>query len=126
MTIDRPNADDGPDGALGETAGVGGMDGEQVDAIHHALADRCRRETLRYLAGVEARVVPVADIADHVHDRGLGTDAAAVAIRLHHVTLPTLAETDFLAYDSAADVVAYSSEPALERKLREAGPAADD
>lgn len=102
-----------------------GDDLARVDAVHRALAGTYRRTVVRYLRDQESATAE--ELVDNVR-ANTETDSAkaAVAVRLHHVTLPTLAAAAVVEYDVEAGTVYYSGDELLERHLRSAVAAAGD
>lgn len=78
----------------------------RIDAVFDALADDHRRELLAYLRDAsEASVEELASIIDGQADGVRRGDD--LAVRLHHVHLPKLADADLVEYDRSAERVEY-------------------
>lgn len=89
---------------------------EKRDELLGLLADRYRRATLRYFHESPADVASVSDVAGAISEPQQ-EDPQHVAGRLHHSTLPKLAEADVLDYDARSTSVRYCGHPCLETML---------
>lgn len=107
---------------------------KQIDKLLHALADPHCRSTLLYLQNSSDSVVSVQDLANEIsneneiskEDHGGTTQ---LSIKLHHSTLPRLADTGVLEYDPTNHTVRYHGHPKLEplmNSISESRPKASD
>lgn len=85
------------------------IDERTVDAVFDALADDHRRDLLAYLRDAsEASVEELATFVQRQADGARrGNDGNDLAVRLHHVHLPKLADADLVEYDRNAGRVEY-------------------
>lgn len=89
-----------------------------IDATLRALADEHRRLTIRYLMETPEGTASFDGLRDHVTAHSsIDTDSRDVAIRLHHVHLPLLADTDIVEYDPRSKTVRYREDPLVEGML---------
>lgn len=96
------------------------MSGSSLNAIFDALSHRRRRHILSYLHDSPTSVFSFDELVDVVANReaALGEqDRKRVAINLHHVALPKLADSGVLEYDSRGKTVRYRGHSALETCL---------
>ncbi|WP_138007580.1 DUF7344 domain-containing protein [Halalkalirubrum salinum] len=84
-----------------------------IDKLLHVLADPHCRTTLSYLQHSSDSVVSVQDLTDEISTDGHG-DTTQLRIKLHHSTLPRLADTGVLEYDPTDHTVRYHGHPQLE------------
>lgn len=78
-----------------------------IDAVFDALADGHRRKLLAHLRDAsEASVEELASVIDGQAD-GVRRGDHDLAVRLHHVHLPKLADADLVEYDRSAERVEY-------------------
>lgn len=84
-----------------------------AEAFLAVLASRYSRDVLRYIQHSSGNVASVSEIGDAVRDDG-GEEAERVAVRLHHVTLPKLADLGAVEYDARNKTVRYRGHPELE------------
>jgi DNA-binding transcriptional ArsR family regulator len=88
-------------------------DSDDVSVLFRALAHPYRRVVLYYLdEHGEASLTTLVDCVTGWIQSGPGSSAAAVdheavRLQLHHVHLPTLAETGLVTYDREGDSVAF-------------------
>ena len=88
----------------------------RIDDAFSALADEQCRRVLLHFDGSDSLVEPFEDLVDAVADGdGEPTDRDSAAIRLHHVTLPRLADVGAVEYERPYDAIRYRGDPILER-----------
>lgn len=88
---------------------------EAVDESLNVLAHEQCRTVLSYFARRSTEVATLDDLADFVRDRTQqGEDATRIRTRLHHVTLPRLADVGALEYDVRSKTAQYRGRPTLE------------
>ena len=76
-------------------------DYDAQSVVYDVLASAWRRQVLRSLVVGEGDVTPVEELVDELLDHDeTDDDRQQVAINLHHVTLPKLAEAGFIEYDA--------------------------
>lgn len=82
--------------------------GPPLDDFFEAMADSHRRYVLYYFRESDDGVASIDDLRTFVlaHDPER-TDRETVTARLHHVTLPKLADCGFLEYDPRSGTVRY-------------------
>lgn len=89
--------------------------------IFSVLADDRRRRLLAYLRDKDGDVASFADLIDHLlvreADSADALDADGVAISLHHVHLPKLADADLVEYDTQSRTVRYIGRGVAEERL---------
>lgn len=79
------------------------------------LANTYRRQALRYLVAGEDAVTSVEELVDELIDHDeTADDRRHIAIRLHHVALPKLAEAEFIEYDVQTQTVRVCEHPPTE------------
>lgn len=89
-----------------------------IDATLRALADEHRRLTIQYLMETPEGTTSFDELRDHVAAHSSDEcDSRDVAIRLHHVHLPLLADTDIVEYDPRSETVRYRVDPLVEGVL---------
>ncbi len=101
---------------------------QQIDKLLHALADPHCRTTLWYLQHSADSVVSVQDLTDEISTDDHG-GTTQLSIKLHHSTLPRLADTGVLEYDPTDHTVRYHGHPKLEplmNSISESFPTASD
>lgn len=89
-----------------------------VDDLFDALSSERRRHVLSYLRDADDDVAELAELVDWVVTREADRDGdqrEAVAISLHHVHVPKLANCGFVEYDARSNTVRYRGHPELER-----------
>ncbi|PSQ15272.1 hypothetical protein BRD00_14955 [Halobacteriales archaeon QS_8_69_26] len=96
------------------------------DELHDALANARRRRLLSYLMARSDEAIPFDEVVDAVCGREWPGDGAAthrerVAVDLHHVHLPMLADLGVVTLDPAAETVEYERCPPLETLLAASG-----
>ncbi|WP_162991558.1 DUF7344 domain-containing protein [Halostella salina] len=87
------------------------MSDAQRDAHLDLMADESRRKTVNFLHHEATGPVSLEELVDNVHKPPPGTgdakDRESVAVELHHIHLPRLAEHDIVAYDPESRLVSY-------------------
>lgn len=86
---------------------------EEVYDLLNVLVDDLCRSVLSYFVRQSTEVARVQDLADVVRDRR-EVDATPTEARLHHVTLPRLAELGVLDYDARSNTARYRAQPKVE------------
>ncbi|WP_435179726.1 DUF7344 domain-containing protein [Halorussus sp. AFM4] len=98
---------------------------ESLDVLAH---ERCRF-VLYYFARHSTESVTVDGLTDFICEREQQDgDAARIRTRLHHVTLPRLADVEAVEYDSRSNTARYRGRPTPEawvNKLAERGVTPD-
>lgn len=87
-----------------------------------AVLDRpIRREIVQYLAGGTEQEVDLDELVNYLSGKNLHTSQLSsgdrIALRLHHVHLPKLAETGVIDYDPNERRVSFHGETSLDRCL---------
>lgn len=80
----------------------------RADALD-VLSDQNRRSVLSYLQESSSDVATLEDLVDHISTREVRDDRQ-LAITLHHVTLPKLAEAGLVEYDPRSNTVRYEGD----------------
>ena len=101
-------------------------DDDTLSAVHDVLASAYRRQVLRYLMAGEDDVASVEDLVDESVDHDeTADDRRQIAIKLHHVALPKLAEAGFIEYDARTQTArAFEHPPTEWRTLTASGMSA--
>lgn len=86
---------------------------QQIDELLRVLADPHCRNTLSYLQNASNSVVSIQDLANEISKEDHG-GTTQLSIKLHHSTLPRLADTGVLEYDPTDHTVRYHGHPKLE------------
>ncbi|MFP9060951.1 hypothetical protein ACLI4R_10515 [Natrialbaceae archaeon A-chndr2] len=88
-------------------------------AVHQALTCPYRRQVLENLVIREDNVATVEELITELldQDRASG-NRKHIAVKLHHVALPKLADFGFIEYDARSRTVRYRESPVLEQELR--------
>jgi len=90
-------------------------DREVDDELVAALANEHRRRVLRYFQETQTAVTSVDELVESINDPERPSRTRnRLAIRLHHVTLPKLADTGVLEYDSQLHIAEYQPTPRSE------------
>lgn len=88
---------------------------EAVDEYLHVLANEQCRAVVAYFARRSTETATIDDLAAFVRDQTRqDDDAERIRIRLHHVTLPRLAEYGVIEYDPRSNTARYRGRPTLE------------
>lgn len=89
-----------------------------IDAALRALADEHRRLTIQFLMEAPEETASFDELRDHVTAHSSGDSGPReVAIRLHHVHLPLLADADIVDYDPRSETVRYRTDSLVESVL---------
>lgn len=89
-----------------------GDEQEVDDVLVAALADKRQRKVLRHFQDSQTTVASVDELVGSLNDPECPSLARnRIAGRLHHVTLPKLADTGVLEYDSHLRIATYQSTP---------------
>ena len=90
-------------------------DDDTLTAVYDVLASAYRRQVLRSLVAGEDDVASVEDLVDELlkYDE-TADDRRHIAIKLHHVALPKLAETGFIDYDARTQTARACEHPPKE------------
>lgn len=88
----------------------------KVDDHLTVLADQTRRAILYHFRDASAEVAALDDLVSYLLERN-GGDAERITTRLHHSTLPQLADAGVLEYQRSAGTVRYLGDRELERLL---------
>jgi len=85
---------------------------EADDSMVAALTDEHQRKVLRHFQNIQTTVASVDELVESLHNpEGPSLARNRIAVRLHHVTLPKLADTGVLEYDSHLRIATYQSTP---------------
>jgi DNA-binding transcriptional ArsR family regulator len=99
------------------------MTHSDLDACLRLVADRHRRRIIHYLRDETDRVVTVERLVDRVHGNGFAAegdpppDPERIAIQLHQIHLPKLADHGVVDFDPRSGDVRYRSDERLEQVL---------
>lgn len=91
-----------------------------MDGLFDLLSNGRRRYVLSYLQRADDDVVELTELVEWVRTQEAGHAADqqnAVAIALHHVQLPKLAEWGLIDYDARSGTIHYDRRPDRERKV---------
>lgn len=91
-----------------------------MDERFALLADRLRRDTVRYLCPSEGEWVDREELVVSLSRRRGSPDRRCIDLQLHHVHLPRLEDAGVLDYDRDAARVRYLGDEELERLVRSA------
>jgi predicted transcriptional regulator len=81
---------------------------DRADALIAALADDQTRQVFQYVYESDERVFLVDGLVDSLLDAECEPeDRDRLAIRLHHVTLPKMADVGLIEYDARSHTVRY-------------------
>ena len=80
--------------------------------VYDVLSSAYRRQAMRHLVAGEDDVASVEDLVDALvdHDESVD-DRRHIAIKLHHVALPKLAEAGFIEYDARTQTARACEHP---------------
>ena len=88
---------------------------EAVDEYLNVLAHEQCRTVVAYFARRSTEAATIDDLTAFVRDRTRqDEDARHVETRLHHATLPRLAESGVIEYDARRNTARYREQPTLE------------
>lgn len=91
---------------------------EQFDDAFEVLADRHRRQALRYFQTTGDDSASVEEIIEYAIEReGETVPRETLAVEFHHVTLPKLDNVGAIEYDRDSRTVQYCEPPLLEQVL---------
>jgi hypothetical protein len=88
-----------------------------VDEVCELLASERRRILLQYLISHPDEPVHVDDLVDYLIARGATDERDTIAIRLHHIHLPKVADAGVLSYTPTTGHVHYHRHHDLEEHL---------
>lgn len=111
--MDRPPSADDEPGAANDRS-------PPLDEIFGVLADPMRREVIRYCADHANEPTDLDTIVDYLAEQRRDEDPVdrdRIAIRLHHLHLPKLAETGLVEFDPESGRLEYRSNDAIESCL---------
>lgn len=89
---------------------------EELDQLHHVLSREHCRSVLYYFRHHSTEVASIDDLVDFRLSRD-GQEESNVRVQLHHSTLPKLADSELVDYDTRSEMVRYRSNPTLESLL---------
>ena len=93
-----------------------------VDERFDALARADCRAVIQFFRDGSTEETTLDDLVTGIVDGSYwDTDESHARLRLHHLTLPKLADTGILDYDPGSKTVRYRGRPAVERLLDAAG-----
>lgn len=90
------------------------------DTVFEVLADRDRRAALSFLRESSDDTVSFETLATHIAERDVepdGRDRGQLVVRLHHATVPRLADAGLVEYDTRSGSIRYRGHPVVERCL---------
>lgn len=91
------------------------LSSEAVDEFLRVLAHERCRFVLYYFARHSTEAATIDDLTDFIHDQNQRhVDPKRIRTRLHHVTLPRLADVGVLEYDARSNTARYRGQPTLE------------
>lgn len=92
---------------------------EQLTLLYRLLADHRRRTLLQCLRNTEDPVSVSALVVALAHRDGQASSDATVEteIALHHIHLPTLADTGIIEYDQSTQQATYTASPQVDSLL---------
>lgn len=90
------------------------------DDVFAVLADEHRRSILRHLQETDDGVATVDELVADAVDLEAAAKTESVKALYYHATLPHLADSGYVEYDSRSQVVRYREHPLLNRVLRAA------
>ena len=89
-----------------------------IDERFDALARTDRRAVIQFFRDGSTEEVTLDDLVTGIVDGSYwDTDGSHARLRLHHFTLPKLADTGILDYDPRSKTVRYRGQPAVEQLL---------
>lgn len=105
--------------AAGDDEGPMGAESPAMEDLLVALGHPLRREVLRYCAERSTRHMDLQSLADHlvVEGRHDERDRERVALLLHHLHLPKLADTGLVEFDPKSGQVRYHPSDELEQLI---------
>ncbi|WP_150122994.1 hypothetical protein [Haladaptatus sp. R4] len=89
-----------------------------LDVLFKLLADEQRRQILSYLISNADQPVPLETIVEHLQTH-TGTNRERLKIRLHHISLPKLADHGVIGYDPSLQLISYTERPRLEALVQQ-------
>lgn len=105
----------------GDSGGRDGVDRLSVAELVAVLQPRLRQEVLTFLSESADREHDLRSLVEHLAERRTGegrpVDPDRIAIRLHHVHLPKLAEQGLVEFDPERGRVRYRPDRDVERYL---------
>lgn len=88
---------------------------DTLTTVRDVLANPYRRQVLQSLTADEDDVASVEGLVEELSDHDEVTDdRTRIAIKLHHVALPKLAEAGFIEYDARTQAVCACEHPPAE------------
>ncbi|WP_327051532.1 DUF7344 domain-containing protein [Halomicrococcus gelatinilyticus] len=100
-----------------------------VDLLLSALSSECSRCVVNYFSESSGDVASVDELAEYVADRRIESDrydVDRIATRLHHASLPKLADAGVVEYDPQATTVRYRPRLAVAQELLGRLPGQDE
>jgi len=91
-----------------------------LDLLLSALSNECSRRVVNYFSESADDVASTDELAEYVADRrseGDPRDADRIATRLHHASLPRLADAGVVEYDARTTTVRYCPHPEVAREM---------
>lgn len=99
-----------------------GAERERLNTVHRVLADERRRDVLAFLARIPEGHATLDQLARYLDSESTAeSDCSTTRARLHHVTIPTLADAGIVEYDFRSETVRYSPEPRIAELIDECG-----
>lgn len=114
-------SEDGPGGADGGDDPPK-LDGDRVDELLRALADRRRRFVLYGGRELDGDAFSVDELADYVAGNAPGADGREqLLLELHHAQLPALSDAGLVDYDPRSRTVRFRAVPRIDELLLPVG-----
>ncbi|WP_277555699.1 DUF7344 domain-containing protein [Halobaculum limi] len=99
------------------------MTTDSLDACLHLVADRNRRRVIHHLRHEATGTLTVDELVDQFHSSGSDSkdgppqDREELAIQLHHVHLPKLAEHGVVEFEHRSGAIRYHTDEQVEAVL---------
>lgn len=104
---------------VGDASGhTTGPETDDFDRAFAALADKRRRQVLRYFQDRSTDRASVAELAEYtIETASAAAPRSHLEMRLHHATLPRLADLNLIEYDADRQEVRYEGCPVVQQLL---------
>lgn len=113
--MDRPSSSDDEPGTADDRTPV-------LDEVFGVLAHPMRREIIRFCADRANEPTDLDAVVDHLTEQRLDDeppDRDRIALRLHHLHLPKLADTGLVDFDPESGQLVYRTNDVIEACLTE-------